>query len=120
MKILIDMNLSPKLEEILIENGFDAIHWSKIGAPNVKDIEIMEYADNNNCIIITCDLDFNVLLSTTNKIKPSIIQLRVQRINISQDGEWITSIISKNEDALKKGAIISVDIKKHRVRLLPL
>jgi predicted nuclease of predicted toxin-antitoxin system len=69
---------------------------------------------------MTCDLDFNILLSLSNNLKPSIIQLRTQRINVELDGEWITSIIVNNEDKFEKGAILSMDIKKYRLRLLPL
>ena len=76
MKILIDMNLSPKFEDLLIRKGIDAVHWSKIGAPNAEDTEIMEYASKNNYIVMTCDLDFSIILSIKHTLKPSIIQLR--------------------------------------------
>jgi predicted nuclease of predicted toxin-antitoxin system len=120
MKILIDMNLSPKFMDVLINNGIDTTHWTKIGAPNAKDTEVMEYASNNNCIIMTCDLDFNVILSITHDLKPSVVLIRAQRINAEQDGGWIAALLKENADALDKGAILVVDYKKFRLRLLPL
>ena len=45
MKVLIDMNLSPMLADILSANGVAAEHWSRIGAPNAKDAEITEKQD---------------------------------------------------------------------------
>ena len=120
MKILIDMNVSPKFADLFIKKGVDAAHWIEIGAPDAEDTEIMEYASKNNYIIMTCDLDFNIILSITHSIKPSIVQLRVQRISVKQDGEWIVAAIMQNAEELEKGAILSVDTKKLRLRLLPL
>ena len=120
VKILIDMNLPPKLADLLIQRKIDAVHWCKIGAPDAKDTEIMEYANKNNYIIMTCDLDFNILLSITRRVKPSIVQLRTQRFEIEKDGEWLASVILRNAAELAKGAILSVDTKKSKLRLLPL
>jgi predicted nuclease of predicted toxin-antitoxin system len=35
------MNLSPEWQPLLQENGFEAVHWSAIGAGNAPDTEIM-------------------------------------------------------------------------------
>jgi predicted nuclease of predicted toxin-antitoxin system len=69
---------------------------------------------------MTCDLDFNIILSNTHDLKPSVIQLRARRVSIKQDGEWIASAIMQNEKELEKGAILSIDLKKARIRFLPL
>ena len=61
MKTLLDMNLPPKWSELLSENGIESMHWHKIGAPDASDIEIMEYARNNDYIVLTCDLDFSTV-----------------------------------------------------------
>ena len=34
MKLLIDMNLSPRLPALLAEGGLEATHWSQIGPAN--------------------------------------------------------------------------------------
>ena len=120
MKILIDMNLSQKFADLFKKKDTDAVHWSEIGAPNAEDTEIIEYAVKNNYVIMTCDLDFNIILSITHGLKPSIIQVRVQRIRAEQDGEWIVPKILQNANELEKGAILSIDLKKSRIRLLPL
>jgi len=120
MKILIDMNVSPKFADMLTSKGIDAVHWYNIGAPDAEDTEIMEYANQNNYIVLSCDLDFSIILSITHNLKPSIVQLRAQRINIEKDGERIVSAIIQHEEKLGKGAILSIDLKKARIRLLPL
>ena len=44
MKLLIDMNLSPRWVEVLAEAGIEAVHWSMVGAKSAPDIEIMAFA----------------------------------------------------------------------------
>jgi len=33
MKLLLDMNLSPTLAELLAQHGFTAVHWTTVGLP---------------------------------------------------------------------------------------
>ena len=120
MKILLDMNLPPKLADLLMIKGIETAHWFNIGAPDAKDIEIMEYARNNNFIVMTCDLDFSAILSATRGLKPSVIQIRTQGFNAEQIVGIIYSVLQQNTKELEKGAILTMDTKKARVRLLPL
>jgi predicted nuclease of predicted toxin-antitoxin system len=41
MRLLIDMNLSPRWVDVLADAGIEAIHWSALGAYNAPDSEIM-------------------------------------------------------------------------------
>ena len=41
MKLLIDMNLSPRWVDLLIAAGFEASHWVSLGAKNAPDTEII-------------------------------------------------------------------------------
>jgi predicted nuclease of predicted toxin-antitoxin system len=47
MKLLIDMNLSPKWVFVLKEAGLEAAHWSSIGRSDAPDYEILAYARSN-------------------------------------------------------------------------
>ncbi len=47
MKLLVDMNLSPSWINVLADAGIEAAHWSKLGACNAPDSEIMAYASPN-------------------------------------------------------------------------
>jgi predicted nuclease of predicted toxin-antitoxin system len=44
MRLLIDMNLSPRWVETFNESGIEAVHWSTLGAFNAPDTAIMAYA----------------------------------------------------------------------------
>ena len=45
MKLLVDMNLSPRWIGVLADAGIEAAHWSTLGANNAPDSEIMAYAN---------------------------------------------------------------------------
>jgi predicted nuclease of predicted toxin-antitoxin system len=48
MKIIIDMNLSPRWADFLSQNSFEAVHWSEIGLAGAPDAEIMETIRERN------------------------------------------------------------------------
>ena len=51
MKILIDMNLSPRWVDFFSEYGIEALHWTTVGEADALDTEIMAYARQSNYII---------------------------------------------------------------------
>ena len=120
MKILIDMNLPPRLATKLTAAGIDAIHWFSVGAPNATDKEIISYAQEKDYVLMTCDLDFSAILSFTAASKPSLIQLRLQCVELDRDVPVIILAILQRKEALKQGAILTIDINQRRLRLLPL
>ncbi len=48
IKILIDMNLAPKWVKIFIAEGWEAVHWSQVGAIDAQDQVILKWAKNND------------------------------------------------------------------------
>ena len=63
MKLLVDMNLSPSWVERLARHGFEAVHWSTIGAATAPDVEILTWANEHEFVLITNDLDFSAILA---------------------------------------------------------
>jgi predicted nuclease of predicted toxin-antitoxin system len=61
MKVLVDMNLSPDWARFLAEAGFEAVHWSNVGSKSATDSELMQWAAENDHIILTADLDFGAM-----------------------------------------------------------
>jgi len=120
MKILLDMNIPFKYAALLTKRGIECLRWSDVGSPNATDLEIMEYARNNDFIVLTFDLDFSVILSVTHELKPSVAQIRASILHAENAVELISTALLQNADDLKKGAILSMDLKKARIRLLPL
>jgi len=120
MKILIDMNLPPSWVEFLTKKGFEAVHWSKIGDFGATDVVILEWAKKHDHVVFTHDLDFGDLVAATRGEGPSVIQIRTQDTFPESSGEIITKALNQFENELEKGALLSVDLHKARVRILPL
>jgi predicted nuclease of predicted toxin-antitoxin system len=120
MKILVDMNLSPVWVEVLVQGGFDAIHWSEVGESNAPDTLIMHWARTNGYVVFTHDLDFGAALALTQVRGPSVIQVRAQDLTPANLASSVVGTLRNNELALSDGALIVLDEAKARVRVLPL
>lgn len=81
MKLIIDMNLSPKWVGVLAQAGIDAMHWATLGAVNAPDSEITAYARSKDCVVPTHELDFGAILAATQGEKPSVVQIRADDVN---------------------------------------
>jgi len=119
MKILLDMNLSPAWIPLLNNAGHAAVHWYSIGLGSAPDVEIFEWARENQYIVFTHDLDFGAILAATKANAPSVIQIRTADPSPAHANAIVLSAIQQYENHLRRGALISVDENKARVRILP-
>ena len=121
MKILVDMNLSPAWIEALREAGHEAVHWSHTGAPTAADSAIMAWAAQHGYVVFTHDLDFGSQLYATAATAPSVIQIRSEDVRPNPPVvRLIIQGLSDAAEALNRGALVTVDPRKRRIRLLPL
>ena len=51
MKLLVDMNLSPRWVSFLIEAGWETVRWATIGRFDAPDSEVMSYAAHNDYVV---------------------------------------------------------------------
>ncbi len=120
MKLLIDMNLSPRWVTLMTQSGFEAIHWSTVGKPNARDSEIMAWAADNGYIVLTHDLDFSAILAATQSVTPSVVQIRSDDVSPESIGANVINALRQIGSELEAGALLSLDAKTMRLRLLPL
>ena len=119
MKLLIDMNLSPLWVEGLTAEGFDAVHWSTIGKAPATDTEIMEYAAQRGLVVLTHDLDFSAILAASRRARPSVVQIRAADPSFEAIGTAVASALRKTSEDLRAGALVTVDPRRVRARILP-
>lgn len=119
MKILIDMNLPPRWVQAFAMGGWEAVHWSQVGAPTASDHEIMGWARYNGYVVFTHDLDFSALLAATQGEGPSVIQVRTQNILPEAIEDLVINAINQFRNELERGAIITIDPHRARLRILP-
>jgi predicted nuclease of predicted toxin-antitoxin system len=120
VQLVIDMNLSEEWVGELSRHGWSAIHWSAVGDPCAEDSVIMAWALANHRVVFTHDLDFGAMLALTQAKGPSVLQVRGQYVLPEDIGPFVIAALAQHDAALAAGALVVVDVKKSRVRVLPL
>jgi predicted nuclease of predicted toxin-antitoxin system len=121
MRLLVDMNLTPRWVSRLRAGGHDALHWSEAGHHAATDHEIFEYARVHRRLLLSNDLDFPRLLAHTRQSGPSVVILRGEPLTPEVRGSSLLRVLQDCETELLAGAILSLDWSgRARFRLLPL
>jgi predicted nuclease of predicted toxin-antitoxin system len=120
MKLLFDMNLSPLWEEAVKAHvKHSALHWSNIGALDALDTQIMDYAREHDCVVMTCDLDFGAILAATRARLPSVVQIRANDVRPAAIAAALLRALDQFEAELGAGALLTIEPERARVRVLP-
>ncbi|MBA3704647.1 MAG: DUF5615 family PIN-like protein [Bacteroidetes bacterium] len=100
MNLLFDQNISFKVPKRIQDIFPGAKHLSDLRLEGSKDIDIWEFAKNNNYCIVTYDWDF-IDISTLKGFPPKIILLRIGNTStdniiskIQADSKLITEFIN--------------------------
>jgi predicted nuclease of predicted toxin-antitoxin system len=120
MKLLVDMNLSPRWVKALIEAEIEASHWSTLGPANASDADIMAFARANGYVVLTHDLDFSAILAATKDSKPSVVQIRSDDVRPETVGPILIEALRQMAAQLEEGALLTIDPARARLRVLPL
>ena len=80
----------------------------------------MAYATANGFVILTNDLDFGIALATTNTERPSVAQIRGEYLRPVSIGNHVVLALRQMQMELDAGALLTIDPKRTRLRLLPL
>ena len=120
MKLILDENLPPRWCEYMAPFGITATHWKDLGSIGDPDETIFDYACDHSAVIVTQDLDFTRMLALRGALLPSVIQLRVPCPIPEIIGQALLQILDNYQQQLQAGCLISLDLGRHRIRLLPL
>jgi predicted nuclease of predicted toxin-antitoxin system len=116
-RFLIDENLPLKLVDLLAQYGYDSLHVKRLDIKSSDDPVILEFAKQNNYILITRDLDFSNTLLYPRGSCSGIVVVRYPDSFITKQilrafEEFIKSI--KEEEFAN--SLIIVEIKRYRIR----
>jgi predicted nuclease of predicted toxin-antitoxin system len=75
MKLLFDQNLSPNLARRLEDLFPDSSHVFELGLDRAQDIEVREFAEKNDFVIVTKDSDYSDM-SLLLGFPPKIVWIR--------------------------------------------
>jgi len=65
-------------------------------------------------------LDFGTLLALTHKAGPSVLQVRGEDVLPDHMGNLVVTAVRQRETELESGALVVVDERKNRARVLPI
>ena len=119
-RVLLDQGLAPHAASILRRHTMDAVPVSEIGMEQAEDLQILEWARDDERVCVTLDHDFHAQLALTGHGRPSVVLLRVQGLDARSQADLIRSVSLRCEAALSEGAAVSADSESIRVRRLPL
>ncbi len=80
----------------------------------------MNYARANNYIVVTHDLDCSTILAATHGDKPSVVQIRSENTSHTVIGSLVIAALQQMKNDLEQGALLAINTKRARLRLLPL
>lgn len=121
MKFLVDENLSPRVAELLIKAGHNAVHVRDVQAAGVSDSEVMSRATAEERVIISADTDFGALLAQSRAVKPSVVLVReFAGLYPPALAELLIANLDLLEADLEAGAIAVFTRRGIRVRMLPI
>ena len=93
---------------------------SEILPVNAQDHEILEFARQENRVVITQDLDFSALLALGGFNKPSLISLRMTVSDPEAVTQKLIELLPGSQSKLAEGCAVTVDDSSVRIRLLPI
>jgi predicted nuclease of predicted toxin-antitoxin system len=114
------MNISPMTVQALRNHGWDIIRVSEVMDEKSTDIDVLLYAQKQNRVVITQDLDFSQILALRGYAKPSLINLRFENARPDFVTALIIDVVSSMEKELEEGVVVSVDETSARYKNLPI
>ncbi len=120
MRLLLDQGLPRSSAEILRNKGWDIQHTGEIGMSRATDRQILEYARDEQRIVITLDSDFHAILAVENLDSPSVVRIRQEGLRGPELAELVEKIWSRIGQQLGNGAMATITEKAIRIRKIPL
>ncbi len=120
MRFLADMGVSVRVVEWLRKQQHDATHLREEGLQRLPNGEIFSKAIEENRIILTFDLDFAEIAALSAGKITSVVVFRLSNARSLHLIERLTSVLPPTASALEKGAIITIEEARYRVRSLPI
>lgn len=80
----------------------------------------MRWASANGYVVLTHDLDFGAILAATGGESPGVFQFRTQNLLSTALQSRAIGILHRYRVQFEQGALIIIDERRSRVRVLPL
>jgi predicted nuclease of predicted toxin-antitoxin system len=119
MRLLLDQGLPRSAAGLLRDADIDAHHTGECGLATAGDADILGYALQHDCVVVTLDAHFHALLALHGAVAPSVIRIRIEGLRAEATTSLIQSILDRCNAELASGAMISVTEDRIRIHYLP-
>ena len=115
MKFLIDADLPNSTVKPFQEKGHESTHVREVDLGSSPDTEVSDYANENNCVLVTRDRDFgNPLLD--NIVEEGVIILELHNYAPKKQNKRIADFLENfKEEEIEKGLIL-LEESRYRIR----
>jgi predicted nuclease of predicted toxin-antitoxin system len=120
VRLLANMNISPKTVETLRAQGWDIVRVSQLLPVNATDQQILDLAREQGRTVVTQDLDFSALLALGGHDRPSLVTLRLAVADPETVSRRLMGTLGGLEQTLQKGCAVTIEDLTVRVRTLPI
>ena len=121
MKFLVDNALPPRLADLLLAAGYDAVHVRAYGMQAAEDERILARALDEDRIVVSADSDFGAILAAQEAERPSFILFRETNLLAARDYmDMLLPALPMLEPELLAGCVAVFRNNRLRVRRLPL
>jgi predicted nuclease of predicted toxin-antitoxin system len=120
MKLLLDQGLPRSAASLLRAAGIDTVHTGEIGLATTDDESIIQVARQEERIVVTLDADFHALLALSGADKPSVVRIRIEGLRAEPLATLLQALLEERGSELDKGALMTVQPKRIRIRFLPI
>jgi predicted nuclease of predicted toxin-antitoxin system len=120
VKILADVNVSRRVVERLRERGFSVVRVSDVVDPRSRDADLISLARTMQAVLVSHDQDMSAILALSSASQPSLINLRVTRVDVDVLSATLETVLTQARDELVAGAVITVEDDSMRIRPLPI
>lgn len=100
--------------------GHDAVHVADLGLSAAEDAVILERGREDDRVVVTLDADFHALLALDGAAGPSVIRIRIEGLRAAAVARWVLAVVEACASDLEKGAAITVQGDRIRLRRLPI
>lgn len=120
MKLLLDQGLPRSAATLLRKAGIDTVHVGEIGYSTADDAMILQRGREEGRIVVTLDADFHALLAHSQASSPSVIRIRIEGLHGPKAAGLIENVLTHCGEDLARGAVVTVQPGRMRIRRLPL
>ncbi|HEX7668670.1 MAG TPA: DUF5615 family PIN-like protein [Polyangiaceae bacterium] len=100
MKLIADVNISPRVVEHLRDAGHDAIRITELMDARSSDEEVLAKSAEQGAVLVSRDQDFSALVALSGAPGPSLLNVRLSSVDPRVLADSILTVLREAADEL--------------------